>query len=296
MLQEIWKRFGAWIRGQSTSRWLAFQAVQNLVNVVLTTVFVTLALSAKSGLNQFVFWALSIIAVILLVVLAGLSSKLREAIFPENPRMVLSMIRAVADAMIDDNKHPQPTIKPESTAGIQERICIYLRAFRNVIAQSWSIDRYGETTNMDVVIMTRAEDGFVTIGAWAGVKPVSLSSRIKNPQYYENTEAAKLYRQYIDNGTRAPILIIPNVSECHGYDHFGRDSLIRTKSTMLLPLYDSTSFLHGFVAVTTSKRENIFREEDRGFWQETWRLWEPQLVRHLLVLKKLGTRIGNSKL
>ncbi len=280
-----------WIRGQSTSRWLVFQAIQNLTNVVLTTVLVTSAISADKAWSKVLFWVLAAAAVLLLSALAGKLGKIREATFPDHPQMVLSMTRAVADAMTDENKLAQPNSLRERVADARKRIDIYLKAFRRVIAETWSIEQYGQTTEVDVVIMTRAEDGYVTVGAWAGDKPLSLASRLENPRYYENTEAAKLFRQYVDNRKRAPILIIPDVSKYSDYDHFGRDASLWTKSTILLPLYDNESSSHGFVAVTARKRTGLFREEERGFWQEAWRLWEPQLIRQILTLKALDARL-----
>ena len=81
--------------------------------------------------------------------------------------------------------------------------------------------------------------------------------------------------------------IIADVSKDPTYDHFGRDPALRTNSTALLPLYDSDSHLHGFVAITARQRVNLFRDEDRGFWEEVWRMWEPNLLRHVLTLEGL---------
>ena len=122
----LWDRLGRWIRGQSRSRWIALQTIENLTNVVLTTVFVTLAISANAGWRRILLWGLACMAVTLLTVLAGKLGKLREAIFPENPRMVLRMMRTVGDAMIDENKLVPPNSSRERIADARKRIEIYL--------------------------------------------------------------------------------------------------------------------------------------------------------------------------
>jgi hypothetical protein len=167
-------------------------------------------------------------------------------------------------------------------------IKLYLRALEDVLSHSWSEERFGATTELEAVIMNKAQDGYVTVGAWAHNRPRSLNLRAQNPAFYDKTEAAKLYRKFDDVGVRAPIHIIPDISRSPNYDHFGRDPSIRTNSTALFPIYDRQSRLHGFVAVTARNRVGLFDDRDRAFWKEVWSLWEPHFVRNVVAFESTG--------
>jgi hypothetical protein len=86
-----------------------------------------------------------------------------------------------------------------------------LRALEDVLSEAWSKKRFGERTNLEVVVMNRAADGYVTVAAWATNRPLSLERRVVDPTFYKKTEAATLYWSYGDTGTRAPIHIIADV-------------------------------------------------------------------------------------
>jgi hypothetical protein len=143
--------------------------------------------------------------------------------------------------------------------------------------------------------MKRARDGEVTVACWANRRPMSLQRRIANPKFYENTEAAKLYREYVDRRVRAPIHLIPDISKYPNYDHLGREATLRTNSTALFPIYDRDANFYGFVAVTARNRVNMFKDSDRDFWTDTWKMWEPHLVRHIASYERYGDVIEEAR-
>ena len=271
--------------------WVALQAVLTLVAVLLTTVFVTVFVEAETRGGRALLALGALTVIVLHGYLTAVMNTAREARFPRHPQMVLSMTRAVVEAMATENRRIASNVAQSADAIALVaigQIELYLAAIERAISQAWSQQQFGEATQLEVVLMTKARDGHVTVAAWASNRPRSLELRSADPSFYGNTEAAKLYRAHDDQGRRAPVWIIPDVSKDPTYDHFGRDPSIRTNSTALLPLYDSESRLHGFVAITARRRVNLFREEDRGFWEEVWRLWEPNLLRHVLTLEGLG--------
>ncbi len=167
-------------------------------------------------------------------------------------------------------------------------IKLYLRALEDVLSHAWSEQRFGSATELEVVLMNKADDGHVTVGAWAHKRPRSLDQRDGNVAFYDRTEAAGLYRKYDDAGLRAPIHIIADVSKHRDYDHFGRDPRIRTNSTVLFPIYDTNSQLFGFIAITARNRADLFEDPDREFWTEVWNLWEQHFVRNIRLYESVG--------
>ena len=271
--------------------WVFWQSVLTLVAVLLTTVFVTLLVADHISIRRRVLLgAGALFVVVAHAWITATMDAVRDERFSLHPSLVLNMIRASSKARLQDiQRHvaggaTHTARASHAIAGIE----IYLKAMEDCVAKEWSGDRFGDDARPEAVLMTRAADEYVTAAAWGGVRPRSLAARNSNPQIYESTEAAKLYRVYDDTGTRAPVWIVPDAVKEPTYDHLGRDNAMRTKSTVLLPLYDLESHLHGFVAITARLRANAFRAGDEGFWKEIWQLWEPSIMRHVLVLERLN--------
>jgi hypothetical protein len=278
----------------SARGWAGITAGANVLSVFVTAVLVRLLLGTGSLLTQAAYVVAILLIIAINAVLTAKATSIREDRFPDHPEVVLAMIREVSSAVAEENALMDGTA-PTSQKAIKSRavqsLKIYLRSLEDVLAQAWSEQRFGGTTDVEVVLMNKAVDGFVTVGAWARKRPRSLDTRKVNPRFYDKTEAAVLYRKYDDAALRAPIHIVPDVSKHPDYDHFGRDPRIRTNSTILFPLYDRKSNLLGFVAVTARNRVGMFDESDRQFWNEVWELWEPHLVRSILFFQSTGSPI-----
>ncbi|TLF69164.1 hypothetical protein FEK33_02235 [Nocardia asteroides NBRC 15531] len=284
--------------GATKREWIIATSIVNVLSVVLTTVLVALVKNADTTAVKISF---SLVAVALIVGIATLNASattIREAQFPKHSAAVLEMIRSVNKALGDENEIRSRLGVTATDAEWQEsylrRVKLYLTFFQHVLADQWSQRRFGENTSVEVVLMKRAGDGKLTVACWATKRPLSLQQRASNRTFYENTEAAKLYRNYVDLGKRAPILLIPDISKYPDYDHFGRDATYRTNSTALFPIYDLNSEFYGFVAVTARNRINMFAEVDRDFWNEAWSVWEPHFVRTIGDYQMRGSLIDEA--
>jgi hypothetical protein len=282
-----------WLAGApSTATWTVRFAAANLLAVFLTTVMVTKLVDSDTWSSQAIYLGLAVVVAGLSAYLLALTTSIRESRFPQYPEVVLEMLREISTAMRLENSRPVAMSAEGVRASAIADLKLYLRALEDVLADAWSQKRFGDRTDIEVVLMNRASDGYVTVAAWANNRPLSLDRRVDVPTFYDKTEAAILYRNYGDVGTRAPIHILPDISKHPGYDHFGRDPRLRTNSSALFPLYDTESKLHGFVAVTARRRTNLFREEDRQFWTEVWALWEPHILRQVLRYEATGAPFG----
>jgi hypothetical protein len=276
----------------SLGRWIFATATANLLAVLLTTIFVSILLADHKWMHRLGY---SLAAAALLgssAALTAVGTRIRETRFPKHATVVLSMMRAISSTARRENElRASLTNDPD---GIERRrmplsaLKMYMTEMEEVISDSWSTHRFGETTPVEVVLMKKAADGEITVASWATTRPTSLDQRKLRPDFYNGTEAAKLYRRFVERGTRSPILLISDISTYKDYDHFGRDPSLRSNSTALFPIYDSHSKCHGFIAVTARNRAGLFREEDRGFWIDAWRLWEPHIVRCIVDFEATG--------
>lgn len=279
----------------SATRWAFATATVNLLTVTVTTVVVTRLVLDENSWHRAGYVLLSLVMVGLSAWLMATATKIREARFPKNASVILEMIRALASTARRENDF-RASLRSEVDDSHARRVAIstlklYLTAMQDIFSNAWSTKVFGHSTSVEVVLMKRAQDGEVTVASWATTRPTSLDQRRAKPDFYANTEAAKLYRKYVNNGTRSPILLIADISKYEDYDHFGRDATLRTNSTALFPLYDSTSNCHGFVAVTARNRAGMFAPQDRDFWDEVWRMWEPSLVRCIIDFEATGQHL-----
>lgn len=279
-------------QGASAPLWAAASALANLLAITLTTVVVTLLVADPDTTHRVLYGLLGVAMIGLTAWLTAVATRVREAQFPKHPSVVLDMLRALSAAGRRENElrrelQNQPSAsKRRATALLSLKT--YLAALEGVLSDAWSRDVFGAATPVEVVLMKRAADGEVTVACWATSRPTSLDQRRTKPAFYTDTEAAKLYRKYVDKSVRSPILLIPDISKYESYDHFGRDPRLRTNSTALFPLYDMNSACHGFVAATARNQAGMFREDDREFWNEAWRLWETDLLRCIVDYEATG--------
>ena len=276
----------------SPTHWATATATANLLTIVASTVMVTLLVLDKNWWHRVGYAVLTLLLVGLSAWLIARATQIREARFPKNAPVVLEMLRVLASTAKRENDL-RSALKAGVDANQRRRVAIhslkiYLSAIEDILSNAWSTKVFGQATPVEVVLMKRAADNEVTVACWANTRPTSLDQRSGRPTFYANTEAAKLYRKHVDNNVRSPILLISDISKYDDYDHFGRDATLRTNSTALFPLYDITSVCHGFVAITARNRAGMFSPDDRDFWDEVWRMWEPNLVRCIADFEATG--------
>jgi len=284
-----------WLASAPSSGAWAFRfGAANVLTVFATTAVVTWMLEVEPWWQRVLLFVVALTLCLLSAALLASASSIRESRFPRYPEIILAMTRRISSTQrLEQGNTVVSGVQRVRTAAVGD-LKLYLCALEDLLAGAWSQERFGGRSSLEVVVMNRAVDGFVTVAAWANTRPLSLPMRASVPSFYENTEAAKLYRKYDDVGVRAPVHLIADVSLHSGYDHFGRDPRLRTNSTALFPIYDSQSRLHGFVAVTARERAGLFEEADRDFWTEAWSLWEPHLLRQILRYEATGALFAES--
>lgn len=286
------------VQSASQRQWTVLTAALTLTSAVLTAVPVALMVEADS-------WKGRLVGVVLALLLAGVGAAvagrlvvIRDSRFPDHPGALLRFLEGLRFASDQENElllTANGSTDEQRRELIAQAMKVYLFEFEKALSSSWSEERFGEATQVEVVLMRRGDDKHVTVAAWTSKRPTSLARRSKQPDFYEQTEAAKRYREYVDASRRAPILLIGDISSYPGYDHFGRDPLLRTNSTALFPLYDSASTCWGFVAATARNRVDMFSDKDRRFWEGVWALWSGPITRCLLQYQATGISLDEGR-
>lgn len=145
----------------------------------------------------------------------------------------------------------------------------------------------GTGVDFQVTFMTRSyRDGKITIAAWANRmdrRPLSLEIRRDNPDIYDQTVTAELYRagrpeaQLVESTTLAGFDYRPLYPGEKGW----------IQSTIVYPVLDLSNKLVGTLVVTCN-REGFFRQRDYGFWCE---LLEPFASRIALEKQRLDETV-----
>ncbi|WLS44756.1 hypothetical protein Q3V37_25740 [Micromonospora profundi] len=294
------RRARRFVAEASLGRWIFTTAVANLFAALITAILVEVLVDEKNWWHRIGYLLICVILIGGSAALTGIGTKIRDTRFPVNASIILSMIRAISATARRENEL-RSSLRENSTDAERRRVLLsalkmYMSELEEVISNGWSTHRFGETTPVEVVLMKRASDGGVTVACWATTRPTSLDQRTIRRDFYDGTEAAKLYRRFVDKGTRSPLHLIEDISTYSEYDHFGRDPSLRSNSTALLPVYDSHSRCHGFVAITARNRAGMFREEDREFWIELWQLWEAHIVRCIVEFEATGQMLDEEQI
>lgn len=286
------------VQTASLRQWTVVTTALMLTSAVITSAPVAIVITATSWEARSVGIGLALFLAAAGAWLSGYLAQIRDSRFPDHPDALLKILDGLKFASDKENElrltSKYETAKQRRECSIQS-LKVYLFEFEKALSSSWSEERFGEATPVEVVFMTRGDDGHVTVAAWTTKRPTSLERRSTQPDFYEQTEAAKRYREYVDVSRRAPILLIGDISSYSGYDHFGRDPVLHTNSTALFPLYDSSSTCWGFVAATARNRVGMFNDEDRRFWDGVWDLWSGPIVRCIFEHKATGSSVDEGR-
>ena len=151
--------------------------------------------------------------------------------------------------------------------------------------------RYGESEKIDgridfeTSLFSRSyQDSNLTIVAWAnrhGRAPTSMRLRLKDPNIYDKTVAAHLYRQ------DSPLMdLIPDTSADSKYVSLYDRQEERIRSTIVFPVLSASNKLLG-VLVVHCNRTGFFRTEEARWWQELLEIFAKRSARELIRVQHL---------
>ena len=141
-----------------------------------------------------------------------------------------------------------------------------------------------EEIKFEVTYMTLSyKDGKITIPcSWnrEGRNPTSMLMRSSNPNLYDNTVTAEVYKEYNEH-CKPAFKIVENTEKNYSFIYDNQKD--RIKSSIVLPILSHRSELLGTLVVHCNS-ENFFKEEQRDFWYEIMQLFASEIGMYKLLL------------
>ena len=144
----------------------------------------------------------------------------------------------------------------------------------------------GERAFLETVFMTTSYvDGLITICAWANSdrrRPTSLNNRRDQPNIYDATVTADLYRESASKRPEPRVIEDTELDDAYQqlYEHQNQ----RIRSTVVFPILSSESAMLGAL-VGTADQPGFFRKTDARFWETIFGLYGKRLALQMLRLK-----------
>lgn len=246
--------------------WVLSNAVLAAVALVAGEILLSAAIDARTRWGAIALYGvLATASLAYFLVLAALTW-VREARFPDHPELVLDLREAMLVARRELSSKEVEDLAAGRGVDAKPSIGLLLKALHSEVERHLSDRWFGDGAEFEAVFMTRSlEDGKVLPAAWAVRTPRSLHELEADPDRYEQTEAARSYRED-DDGDRVPTRVIEDTGgEKLDYDFVSNNEKGRIRSTVLKPCYSGASRLLGFIVIHSNRR-NAFKADETLFW------------------------------
>jgi hypothetical protein len=248
---------------------------------------ISIALTARKG-GQFVL--ISVVAVVLTAGLAFLAryvlivrdryvGERKDAIAFVHEQLDSIVVAAQSDILTGRAVARVPASPLEDV----RRITTALYDFLDTKYQDTRLP--GENVVLETVFMTKSYvDGLITICAWANTDrrmPKSLTMRQDQPNIYDRTVAAELYRESVSK--RPEPRIIQDTESTLGYQQLYERQYQRIRSTVVCPVLSSESTIRGAL-VATADHPAFFRQSDAKYWELVFGVYAKRIALQMLRL------------
>jgi hypothetical protein len=215
-----------------------------------------------------------------------LTDRRRDLLLRAHGEAVTAVTRAQAALVAGCREWPMPVphVPHDAMAAIDAEISAL---YRTLDGSQDASPIPGTRIDFQVTFMTRSyRDGKITIAAWANRfshRPFSLRLRAENPDVYEQTATAELYRSL------RPVPWLVESTTLAGFDYrpLYPEQKAWIQSTVIYPVLDPAANLLGTL-VASCNSEGYFRQRDYGFWCE---LFEPFAFRIGLEKQRLDETV-----
>lgn len=281
---KLVNRLRSWLEGLGGGTWIVLQSVSALVAVAGAGLIINELPKHHTWEARLALAVVLILGAVAYFWIALVAARVRDQIFPKHPSTVLALQRELGDALAVENQ----LIVEHGGRGKKQRhaeaMASFMRAVQRAITQQWTEARFGSATQTEVVLMTKSlRDDQMTCASWAVRRPYTLADRESDPTVYNETEAARMYRD-AEHGRVGTRLIADTLQPESDYEFLSQSESERIRSTFLHPVYDPNSELIGVIVAHTN-RANVFRPQDKDFWTALLRLVEPHVARRIILAR-----------
>lgn len=276
---SLTERLGRWLAAQSDVRVAVVQAVGVGVLAWVGAVL-SIALTARDGIGFVLVSVVTLLTVSAFALAARWVTMVRDKYVGERKEAIAfvheQLERVAIESQADILNDRAKTLVPAAPAEDIRRIT---RAVYEFVSRYRSTGLPGEEVVLEAVFMTQSyADGLITIAAWANTddrKPRSLTMREDNPEIYDATVTADVYREAEQR--RPEPRIIEDTASDSDYQQLYDRQYQRIRSTVVHPVLSGAGDLLGTL-VATADHAGFFRHADARYWESLFTIYARRLA------------------
>lgn len=236
--------------------------------------------------------SLIVFTLILIILMSCLSAKIKKWIFKESDynRYIQKAYLAIQDYSFESQNYYQEIDRGHLDKWFLHNIQLTVDKCYDFFTSSFTSGRIlVEETNFEVTFMTKSyKDLKITIPCSCNKEkrtPPSMLMREKDPQVYDKTVTAEVYKEY-EESCKPTFRIIENTENTDGKEsyHFIYDNQRkRIKSSVVMPVLSHKSELLGTLVVHCNT-PGFFKKGQRDFWYEILQLFACEVGKNKLLL------------
>ena len=245
------------------------------------------------GVNIYIIITLIIFASGIIILLSMLSKYIKKLIFKDEDlnKYIQKAYLAIQDYSLESQSYLQEKESQSLNGWFLQNIQLAVNKCYDFFYASFGGDKILiEEIKFEVTYMTLSYiDSKITIPCSCNKEkrtPTSMLMRAKNPDIYQNTVTAEIYKEYNDHCKPSFKIIQSTIQEASSTQkyHFIYDNQKdRIKSSVVLPILSHKNELLGTLVVHCNSL-NFFKEEQRLFWYEILQLFASEIGKNKLLL------------
>lgn len=252
-----------------------------------------------SGINTYIIVTLIVFASIVIILLSMLSKYIKNHLFKDENlnNYIQKAYLAIQDYSLESQSYLQEKGSSDLNSWFFQNIQSAVNKCYDFLYSSFGSNKILiEELKFEVTYMTLSYiDSKITIPCSCNKEkrtPTSMLMREKNPDIYQNTVTAEIYKEYNDH-CKPSFKIIENTiqetSPSKKYHFVYDNQKDRIKSSVVLPILSHKNELLGTLVVHCNAT-NFFREEQRSFWYEILQLFASEIGKNKLLLDAMVSK------
>lgn len=277
---------------------VASAIVSILLSLLASCIYDKIKIKDASGVNIYIVITLIIFAFVIIILLSILSKHIKKRIFKDGDlnNYIQKAYLSIQDYSLESQSYLQEKGSKDLNGWFLQNIQSAVNKCYDFFYFSFGGDKILiEEIKFEVTYMTLSYiDSKITIPCSCNKEkrtPTSMLMRAKNPDIYQDTVTAEIYKEYNDHCKPSFKIIESTVQEESSTQkyHFVYDNQQdRIKSSVVLPILSHKNELLGTLVVHCNS-SYFFKEEQRLFWYEILQLFASEIGKNKLLLDTVVT-------
>ncbi len=264
-----------------------------LLSLLASYIYDQMKSEDATGVNIYIVITLIIFASGIIILLSVLSKHIKKLIFKDEDfnKYIQKAYLAIQDYSLESQSYLQEKGSQDLSGWFLQNIQSAVNKCYDFFYSSFSGDKILiEAIKFEVTYMTLSYiDSKITIPCSCNKEkrtPTSMLMRLKDPDIYQNTVTAEIYKEYNEHCKPSFKIIENTVQETTSTQqyHFVYDNQKdRIKSSVVLPVLSHKNELLGTLVVHCNST-SFFKEDQRSFWYEILQLFASEIGKNKLLL------------